>query len=354
MIAVVGAFLATLALVPVTMLLGHSTGLVASPRSDRWNRSSVPRVGGLAIAVGLVVGELLLPIELRDRLALAGVTTSLGLLGLADDAGVVPPSVRLAVQAIVGGTAAAAVGGLGGDTAFVVVAGVILVPLIANATNLVDNADGLAATLSALSGLGLAGICLAAGLGMEHALAAFVVAAGCGAFLAYNRPPARVFMGDVGSLAIGGTLAGVALIVGRAAVEAHDPTALAALAALPTVGATQLGDLGMVVLTRIRRGTSPFRGGVDHTSHRLMRAGFGPWAMLAASAAVAVLAGLTGIAATARGDPLLAALLTIVVLLATAIFELLLARRTPYDPARDPGRPKIAWAEVQSGQRERQ
>ena len=254
----------------------------------------------------------------------------MAILGLVDDVRTVSPWHRLAAETVLG---AALIGVLWSDLEWLALpaAGLafVAVPLLVNATNLVDNADGVAAAMSAVTGLGLAG--LAALVGSNPvAITALVIPAACIAFLAYNLPPARVYMGDVGSLALGVFLAIVTALVARHAVAA-EPVRFEILAALPSIWALQLGDLAMVLITRFQRGVSPFRGGVDHTSHRLMRAGLGPRTMLGAIGGLAVTFVGVAVLGPLMGSATITAILTLMIVLTVAAAEYALATRIPHE-----------------------
>jgi len=337
------AMLVTAALVPASAVVSRRWGAVATPRADRWSRRSVPRIGGLAITAGMLAGAAVGPLTARVLVvAFVGILV-MAALGLADDLRSVPPVARLLVQGMLGagvGTLLAWRPELTSGVLLVVALSTITVPLLANATNLVDNADGLAASLSAVSGLALAAIGAVAGLPEASAVGLVLAGAGVG-FLLHNRPPAGVFMGDVGSLPLGLGVAVATLLVVVGALDGGRADAPALLIAVPAAWAFQLGDLAMVLVTRLRRGVSPLRGNVDHTSHRLMRAGLGPRATLSVLSALALAAGSIGVVAAASRQPAVALMLVIGVALGVAAFEVLLARSVPFDEAHaDVARPR--------------
>jgi UDP-GlcNAc:undecaprenyl-phosphate GlcNAc-1-phosphate transferase len=253
----------------------------------------------------------------------------MGILGLADDLADVSPASRLAIEAVAG---ALVVGLLWADQGPIALLGAgiaaVTIPLCVNATNMVDNADGLAAGLSIITGLALAGMSVMLD-SRPLVLTALVVPAAALGFLVYNMPPARVFMGDVGSLAIGFMLAVVSAMVLREALTSSLLTP-ALILALPAAWAMQLGDLGMVLVTRLRRGVSPMRGGVDHTSHRLMRSGFSPAGMLAVVVGLAIAAAVVGLVAFASGSAIIAFMLIAMVAIVVVTFQTVLASRVPH------------------------
>ena len=245
-----------------------------------------------------------------------------------DDLTYISPGTRLAIEAATG---AGVVWLLWGDDPgawFAAGVAALAIPIAVNATNLVDNADGLAAGLSAATGLALAGMGMILAVPWLVTTALLVPAVALG-FLAFNLPPARVFMGDVGSLTLGFALAAVSALVAHAAVVG--PTSMPALVmVIPAAWAVQLGDLGMVLITRLRRGVSPVRGGVDHTSHRLMRAGLSPAAMLAVLVLIAGCLAAIGLIAAANGSALVIGMIIILVGIVVVAFESAIAARVPH------------------------
>jgi phospho-N-acetylmuramoyl-pentapeptide-transferase len=204
------------------------------------SKAGTPTMGGLLVVpVGVLVGGLVAPADPR-LLALAAVTLAFMAIGAVDDwrsltrqtnTGLSPRG-KLLLQ---GGAAlmfllwAAWGGWLGGGAAgdvglpfgWVLPLGLLIWPLglfvflaESNATNLTDGLDGLAAGCGAIVFTGLGLQLMLRGNDGDPALAAFCVAmAGCWlGFLSQNRHPARVFMGDTGSLAMGAALSGVALL----------------------------------------------------------------------------------------------------------------------------------------------
>ena len=142
---------------------------------------------------------------------------------------------------------------------------------LTNSFNLLDNMDGLASTVAGSSLIAIAAIVpAAAGLALP-------LAGGAIGFLAINRPPARMYMGDAGSLMLG---FGVALASIKAANTAHGLHAVVILA-FPV--ALALFDTSLVIVSRLSTGRPIQLGGQDHFSHRLRLLGWGPYQVLAAA-----------------------------------------------------------------------
>jgi UDP-GlcNAc:undecaprenyl-phosphate/decaprenyl-phosphate GlcNAc-1-phosphate transferase len=339
------AAVAALAATPVANRVAVRIGAVAIPNEARWSDRIVPRIGGIALFSGIAVAILTLPMELTDRTALlVGLTVMFG-LGLVDDLRRIPARNRLLVEAVVGGAFVWTVSdGLTPELRIAaVLLGAVAIPVAVNATNLTDNADGLAATLTIASAATLAAAATIGGLGSIAGPVALVILSATAAFLVFNRPPARMFMGDCGSLTLGFALAAASVLLVRDALLIPGSTHVATAMIVPVAWAFQVGDLVMVVVTRIRRGTSPFLGGVDHTSHRLLAAGLPPMLLLVGLGVFAALVGASAaLAAALAGGFALMTVLAIGLLGIVGAFEVMVARRYP---ARD--RPEAADEERQ-------
>jgi UDP-GlcNAc:undecaprenyl-phosphate GlcNAc-1-phosphate transferase len=138
---------------------------------------------------------------------------------------------------------------------------------LTNALNFFDNIDGGASGTAAISAFFLFVLALQ---GSQFSIAALslVLAGGTFGFLLWNKPPARIYMGDSGALFLG-------LLIASLAVR-FDPNPInqfAGFAVLFFLLAVPIMDTTVVVWKRLVRGISPFMGGRDHLSHRLMRAG---------------------------------------------------------------------------------
>jgi UDP-GlcNAc:undecaprenyl-phosphate GlcNAc-1-phosphate transferase len=332
------AFIVSVASVPAVGRLASRLGAVATPRSDRWNRRAVPILGGLAIAGGILVGYLVLSRHTADLVPLLGGMAVMVILGLADDIGTISPSRRLIVEAVTAATFAWLVTS-DLDTSIRIAAiamTAICLPVAINAVNLVDNADGLAALLSIITAATLAAIVATVVIPSDGGAFALIIGAGCLGFLVHNRPPARVFMGDSGSLMLGFGLGACSVLIVRDALLMPGASHGAAAMAVPLAWSLQFGDLGMVFITRLRRRTSPFRGGVDHTSHRLISAGLGPVGVLVALSALGAVVSAAAVWLAAWvGDFRLVAAAGIVVAILVGVFEGVVAWRLPYGHSQD-------------------
>ncbi len=280
--AYAAAFLAPLAvawvLTPVMLGVALRRRLLDGPTGEarKAAQQAVPYLGGVAIVVAfsaLVLGASAVdrsPSVLAQLAALLGVGLVLALMGLLDDLrGGLSARVRLLVEAAAGvvvhvtGSGAA----LQGPAVLDLVVTVVWVVGITNAFNLLDNMDGLSAGVASIAGLWFALIAALNGQFLVAALAAGV--AGCAAgFLRHNFHPAKIYMGDAGSLFLGYLLA----VLGLKLQLTGTPPLVALFVPLFVLG-VPLFDTTLVTLQRLQHGRSPAQGGRDHTSHRLVYVG---------------------------------------------------------------------------------
>lgn len=316
---------------PIAGRIAGRVGAVSKPRGDRWGGRTIPTLGGIAIVAGILTGVAVTgPLD-AVRAAIAFGVGVLLLVGVVDDLHQVHPAARLAVQGVLGA-------GLGWQMAadlealpsvLLIFAGAAAVPVIVNATNLIDNADGLSSALTAASAAGLAVGATILGMSTDPVVMGIIVTAACLGFLVHNRPPARIFMGDAGSLPLGFALSAIIFLLVREAADAGPAPVAIALLVVGSAIAVQLGDLAMVVMTRWRRGTSPFRGGVDHTSHRLVRWGLGSGAMVfSLTLSSVILQSIALSAAWARPDIVAAIGVGALIVVIVLAFETVVVRTT--------------------------
>ena len=190
-------------------------------------------------------------------------------LGLVDDVRFVSPLIRLQaeVSAAVVAFAAGCRTDIGPESVDLVVT-VAAIVLVTNSFNLLDNMDGALGSIVVVVALALGAAALLEGQYLVGGLALALAGASLG-FLLHNWHPASIFMGDAGSLFLGFLLAALTLRL-RTDVDAGASAVAAALLVGPA-----LFDTTLVVISRLRAGTSLLEGGTDHTSHRLVRLGLG-------------------------------------------------------------------------------
>jgi UDP-GlcNAc:undecaprenyl-phosphate GlcNAc-1-phosphate transferase len=166
---------------------------------------------------------------------------------------------------------------------------VIWIVAISNAVNFIDGIDGLAGGSSAISALFFAVAALLVGQEMTALLAVGLF--GCLlAFLVYNGPPARIFMGDSGSYVLGFVLGTMPLILADGSGSSLDLIPGVTILAVPIV------DMTSSVFRRMRRGKHPFSADREHIHHRLMDLGLGTWSILAIVYGTCIFLGIAGVA----------------------------------------------------------
>ncbi|MGH7341508.1 MAG: glycosyltransferase family 4 protein, partial [Candidatus Rokuibacteriota bacterium] len=263
------ALLIVALLTPVVIRVSRRLGWVAQPTDERWHRRPTALMGGVAIFVGLLGATALF----APDAALWPVWAGCGLMfatGLVDDRRGVRPAAKLVLQ-IVGAVlflAATDILGSGWPWFFVPFA-VLWVVGITNAVNLLDNMDGLAAGV-----VGIAASFLAAFSALEGydpgVVGALSLAGAAFGFLLFNFQPARIFMGDCGSLPLGYGVATLAILVNARTTGLGDFSVYVVSA---MVLAVPIFDTTLVTFVRAAAGRSLARGGRDHSSHRLVLLG---------------------------------------------------------------------------------
>ena len=311
---------------PLFASFARVRGIVVAPRDDRWHRRPTPLLGGVAIFLGVLV-TLAATVDLREQLwvvVVAGAFMAFA-LGLLDDLRHLAPATKLAGQALIG--VVVVLGGVGEELIpfpplrFLIT--VFWIVGLMNAINLMDNMDGLAAGVTAIAAIMLA-IVSAASPG-PAALVAVVCAGAAVGFLIHNFSPARVFMGDAGSLLLGYLLA-MAALLHTAGAAAN--VAVALIGPIVVLG-LPIFDTFLVMTSRWWAGLPVSRGGRDHTSHRLAALGLSDRASVLLLYGVAAALGATGLVLSS-----LSALVLPLVSLAVAILALFAVFLLEIDPAR--------------------
>ena len=274
MIALVYFFVAatvTLAALLPLRRIAVRFGIVDSPGPRKVHSLPVPYLGGVAMLVGMSVALLVFHSKPWGVVVLIAFVAA---LGLADDIRYLPVGVKI-VGEIGMASAAVALGfswGVSDSAGLNAAFSVVWMVGLTNSFNLLDNMDGLASTVAALSVITI-------GLLVPNSTMLVAPIAGAAAgFLIVNKPPARMFMGDAGSLALG---FGVALCSISAANSTRGLHSAVILVAPVAVG---LFDTSLVIVSRLVTSRPIQLGGKDHFSHRLTQLGWSPYQILIAVA----------------------------------------------------------------------
>jgi UDP-GlcNAc:undecaprenyl-phosphate/decaprenyl-phosphate GlcNAc-1-phosphate transferase len=256
-------------------------GAMDKPNLERKSQKEpVPYLGGLAIAISVVVltfAAVIRSDNTQTTFPLAATllfpAIFLGLMGLIDDLASLNPLPRLIIQTVM--AIAVSVFLIRSDTVGITLDGTFLDEVvmtiwiigIGNSINFFDNLDGGAAGTVAVSTIGIALIAL--GEGQELIAALSIVTAGSTiGFLMWNKSPAKIYMGDAGALFLGVVVSVLTIRLNPGIAPKWNSISL-----LPMLLAIPILDTCVAVFSRVYRGISPFTGGKDHLSHRLMRKG---------------------------------------------------------------------------------
>lgn len=321
------ALISALAATPVARRVAIRFGVMDSPAERKIHEDPVPYLGGLAIiiafAASMVGGALVRNVLTESVLQIAvllGGGLLLAFMGLWDDLRVVPGWIKVPAELGLGallyfsGVRAELFGVMPIDL-LITMAWVIGVT---NAVNYMDNMDGLTAGVVAIASAYFAVLAGLSGQLLVGSLSAAL--AGCAiGFLWHNRPPARIFMGDAGSLFLGFLLAGLGLHLRFANIARVTFFVPVAILAVPIL------DALMVSVSRAMRGLSPIRPGKDHISHRLVRIGIPPKAAVGLIYFAAAACGWIGVV-IAYAQPLTAYMLMGWLVVLGAFVGLLLLR----------------------------
>jgi UDP-GlcNAc:undecaprenyl-phosphate GlcNAc-1-phosphate transferase len=267
-----GALVLAIGATPLARYLAPRMGVIDQPETRKIHRRPVPRLGGMAIFLAVVVAALLL--GRRYNFAQFGSilvgATGVSFLGLVDDRWGVRPIVKIVGQVLAALLLYATdiYVGTFHHPLLNLIATVLWVGYITNAINLLDNMDGLAGGVAAIAAAFFALMCSFSGQYLVGALSVAVLGA-CLGFLFYNLNPASIFMGDSGAMFLGFTLAATGIKL----QFPQNVTFVTWMVPVLVMG-LPVFDTALVIVSRLRRGLNPLTTpGRDHTSHRLVAAG---------------------------------------------------------------------------------
>jgi UDP-GlcNAc:undecaprenyl-phosphate GlcNAc-1-phosphate transferase len=295
------AFISSVILTAIFKRIAAQKGFLSVPTENRYHKASVPLGGGIAIFItmtaallaglaaakvylvtgwpdifGTAAGEYAVNFlnKTKELLVIVFSITVLFIFGLWDDKKHLSPFFKLAVQFVVAFTAAALadirVEFFIESRLVTSILSAFWIVLIINAFNFLDNMDGLSAGIAAIATCVLLTAAIISQQVFVSGLALVFIGTLLG-FLVFNFPPARIFMGDAGSLVIGFFIAMLTL---RTTYynQAQSGQWYSVLFPL-IVMAVPLYDFLSVTFLRIKQGKSPFVGDTQHFSHRLKRRG---------------------------------------------------------------------------------
>jgi UDP-GlcNAc:undecaprenyl-phosphate GlcNAc-1-phosphate transferase len=261
-------FGAALVTVPLAIRVAWRTDFLDRPVGYKKHARPTPYLGGVAVMLAFLPASLLLGGGASQFGVIVVCALGLSLVGAVDDRVGLGPLPRVLAEI----AAATALWSAGlawyvseSETVNLLVA-IFWVVGVVNAFNLMDNLDGAAGTVGAVSAAGAGVLATVEGDPLLGALA-LSLAGACGGFLPFNLArPARVFLGDGGSMPLGFVVAAVVMGISEHAGLGQSVVVAAAL----FVGLPAL-DTALVVVSRTRRGAAVLSGARDHLTHRLLR-----------------------------------------------------------------------------------
>jgi UDP-GlcNAc:undecaprenyl-phosphate GlcNAc-1-phosphate transferase len=309
--AALAAFPASLLTIWALLRTPAARHVVAAPRADRWHTKSTPLLGGsgflagLLVAAGIGLAAGLFPGS-RELGGILGGCAILYLAGLLDDVFRLPPLAKIAAQ--LGAGALVLASGIRveivSNNVLATAIGLLWIVGMTNAFNLLDNMDGLAATLATISCAFFAIDAFTVHPSNLIATLSLGLCFACLGFLPYNlrlSRPAAVFMGDSGSQLLGFALASFGLASSWTVAGSTVATLLLPLLVL----AVPILDTTLVTVVRLLEGRPVTQGGRDHTSHRLVYRGLSDKRAVVLLGAVSAALGLTSLAYKVLDDTLI-------------------------------------------------
>ncbi|AMW98122.1 undecaprenyl/decaprenyl-phosphate alpha-N-acetylglucosaminyl 1-phosphate transferase [Rummeliibacillus sp. G93] len=278
-LALIVAFVASILLTPFVKKLAYRIGAVDKPNHRKVHSSVMPRLGGLAIFIAFLIG--IAVAHPMDK-SVSIVAILLGgfvivITGALDDMLEITPKAKL-----LGQLAAALIviffGGVQIDFInlpfngkldfgyFSIPLTILWILAITNAINLIDGLDGLAAGVSTIALVTLAGMAFIMSNGFVLVIALILAASTCG-FLFYNFHPAKIFMGDTGALFLGFMIAVLSLLGFK------NVTFISLVIPIVMLG-VPISDTFFAIVRRLLNKQPPFSPDKSHLHHRLMSLGF--------------------------------------------------------------------------------
>ena len=267
LIPFLSSFILSVSIIPFIIRFSHRYGYVAEPREDRWHKKPTALLGGVGIFFSFIIPALIfIPLD-KLTIGILLCATSIFALGLYDDIREVKPYVKFIFQVIL--------------TIIIILFGIkikiipfvyIAIPLtvfwivgITNALNILDNMDGLSCGISFVASICIFIYAIQNNLHLVALLSSILSGTTLG-FLIFNFNPAKIFMGDCGSLFLGFLLS-IVTILGTW----QDATNLLFVIIVPLfILVIPIFDTTLVTFYRKKHGQFISKGGKDHSSHRLV------------------------------------------------------------------------------------
>ncbi len=270
----ISSFVLGLILIPIARKIAFKYKILDYPVTKlKKHEKPVPYLGGIAIflsfLIPVVLAKILLHQTLRGVIGILAGASIIVILGLIDDIKNLKPYTKLFIQFLV----SLIIIKVNMNIKFMesnilnYILTILWVIGITNAFNLIDIMDGLCAGVAAVASFAFFIIAIFANR-VNDMIPAIALFGSLLAFLIYNKPPAKIYMGDAGSLFLGFMMAALALNESYSRVN-H----VAVLSPVLILG-VPIFDTFLVIFLRIRKGILPIYGSDDHTAQRLVMLGF--------------------------------------------------------------------------------
>lgn len=270
------ALVITYAITPLIKKLAINIGAMDKPDARKVHHGAIPRLGGLAIYIGYMVSVIYSVDDLSAEMGLLVGSLVLVAVGIWDDVKQIGPKTKLTGQIL----AAAVVVAFGNQVEFITnpwghvfYLGIFSIPLtifwivgFTNIVNLIDGLDGLAAGISLISCMAIFTVLWQMGQVDLACIALALAGSACG-FLRYNFNPAKIFMGDTGSMLLGYTMATISVM------GAVKTAATISLVVPVIVLGLPILDTTFAIIRRKINGRPVFKPDKGHMHHRLLALG---------------------------------------------------------------------------------
>lgn len=266
------SFILSITTTPLVIKLAYLKGWIVKPREDRWNKTPTALMGGIAIFFSFLITLFFSSFFYQFNWWVILTFIIMFTIGIIDDLLEVKPIIKLLSQVF---CAFILINngyyfGAGQLEWFGIILTFFWVIGITNSINLLDNMDGLAGGVSAIITLFSAILsCLSSDY--STAIISMILFGSILGFMKYNFNPAKIFMGDAGSLFLGYTLSFLSLSIQK---NTHSTSLLLTVLLPLSLMAIPIFDTTLVTIKRIFSGRRVDQGGKDHTSHRLVALGF--------------------------------------------------------------------------------
>ena len=327
------AAVSSLMITPAVIKLAHLRGWVVAPRKDRWHTKPTALMGGIGIFIAFIIGTLFSSIYVDINWVIIIAITIMFTIGIVDDLFELKPIYKLLSQ-VFATFIILSQGYLFGNGQL----GILSVPItffwvigITNAINLLDNMDGLSSGIASIIAMFIGVISIFYGYTFTAALS-FSLFGACLGFLRYNFNPAKIFMGDSGSLFIGFSLSFLAFSIQKGISDVSVSLVLSLPLVLMII---PILDTSLVTFKRYLSGRKIYQGGKDHSSHRLVALGLSEKKAVLILYAISILWGATGLFLLLQKER--SALLPIIAILfvLTIFFGLFLGNVRVYDDSEE-------------------